>query len=120
MKAPPVNYGPARNDSTSYLETQPFPESPKLETNPFVFAWIWFWYSVPTRIVMVLLGGHFLLTLPLLSSLGAAGDELRIFAQFSYAIVFIWAMYDNNFDGKLRRIGRDCNRKKLKPEMPSP
>ena len=116
MKVPPVNYGPARKATRALPDTPPSDWPPKLETNPFIRAWIWIWYNVTFRILFVLMPGHFLLTLPLLKYLGVEGEHIKIFAQWSYAAFFIWGMYDNNFDRNLRRIGLDYNRKKLRPE----
>ncbi len=55
---------------------------------------------------MVLLPGHFLLTLPLLRNLGLEGEDLRTFALGSYCGIMLWAIVDNDFETNLRKIGR--------------
>lgn len=90
---------------------------PGIEQNRLKRAWIWFWFSVPTRFLFVMLPGFALFMLPIAHLMGARGYGLQTFLVIAYAVVFCWAMVDNDFDTNLRRIGRDVDRKP-RPEPP--
>lgn len=83
------------------------------ETNKLNRAWIWFWYNTTTRFLLVLLPGHFIFTIPLLAYFSVDGEIIRNFAIFSYVLVIILAMCDNDYTN-LNRIGLDTNRKPLR------
>lgn len=86
-----------------------------IEKRRLVRAWIWFWYSEATRLLFVMLPGHFILTAPLLYGLGVPDEHFSTALGLVYALVFVWAMVDNDFEN-LERIGLDTNRRKLPPE----
>jgi RsiW-degrading membrane proteinase PrsW (M82 family) len=75
-------------------------------------AWIWFWYSDATRLLLVLLPGHFVVTLPLGYALGMR-EGLRDWAVFTYVAGFVWAMSDSDFT-RLEEIGLDAHRRPLR------
>ena len=83
------------------------------ERNRLKRLWISFWYRDLTRFVMVLIPGHYLITLPLAFKLGVEGDALRAFATFSYLGVLVWAVGDNDYSYNLGRIGLDACHKPL-------
>jgi hypothetical protein len=87
------------------------------ETRPLVRAWIWFWYNDTTRLLLILLPGHLLLTLPLLYWLGLSGESLKNGAIALIAAGYFWAFLHNDYT-QLHRIGLSTNRKPLRPKNP--
>lgn len=87
------------------------------ETRPLVRAWIWFWYNDVTRLLLILLPGHLLLTLPLLYWLGFTGESLRTGTSLLIATGYFWAFIDNDYS-QLHRIGLSVYRKPLRPKKP--
>jgi hypothetical protein len=91
-----------------------------LETNRFKRAWIWFWYSNATRLLLVLLPTYFVVLLPALAQLGLDVDQQRAIATITYLALLSWAIKDNDYT-QLERIGLDVNRRPLGPvEKPTP
>lgn len=81
---------------------------PPQETNKLKRAWIRFWYNDITRLLFVLLPGHYLFTLPILVYFGVDGEIIKSFAMFSYVLVFCAGMCFSDYTN-LHRIGRDTN-----------
>ena len=75
-------------------------------------AWIWFWFNDWTRLLVVGLGGHLLLFIPVLYVFGVQGEALRSAAMGLYIAVFGWAMVDNDYT-QLHKIGLDVYRRPL-------
>jgi len=75
-------------------------------------AWIWFWYSDITRMLVVMVPSYFIILIPLLMYFGVQGETLRQTVMFTYIAVFMIAMMDNNYEN-LNKIGLDVNRKKI-------
>lgn len=87
--------------------------NPPLETRTLVRAWIWFWYSDTTRILLVLLGGHLLVTGPLLYLIGVPESIFSKALGAVYLFGFLLAGLDNDYSN-LRRIGLNEYRKPLR------
>jgi hypothetical protein len=83
------------------------------ETNKFKRAWIWLWYNDVFRIFGVVLGGHLLISIPLLKILGVNGHFIKDFALYSYVAILMLAFMLNDYSN-LRRIGLDEYRRPLK------
>ncbi len=76
------------------------------------YFWIWFWYNTTTRILFVLIPGHFIFSVPLMFYLNVQPELFKDILIFSYIFVITIAIIDNDFS-KLRKIGLDEYRKKL-------
>lgn len=83
------------------------------ETNRLVRAWIWFWYNDVTRFLLILLPGHFIITLPILMYFEVSGEFAKNFAIFSYMLGIVFAMCDNDYTN-LHRIGLTTDRRKMR------
>ncbi len=81
--------------------------------HPVHRAWIWFWFNDWTRLLVVGLGGHLLLFIPLLYALGVQGEALRSASIGLYLAILGWAMVDNDYTN-LNKIGLDVYRRPLK------
>lgn len=78
--------------------------------------WIVFWFNDYTRVLLVLFGGHLLLTAPLtyaiLLFIGLPAEHWRLCFVFPYLSILGWALLDNDYS-KLRRYGRNEYGKKI-------
>jgi pilus assembly protein TadC len=64
--------------------------------------WRRFWYNDVSRMLFVLLPGHFLVTVLPLALLGLRGQALKSWTIFVYIAVFLWALVDNDFTKKYK------------------
>lgn len=82
-----------------------------IEHRRLVRAWIWFWYCDATRLA-VLLGVHVPLVLLGFYAVGGPSEYQHTVAFWAYAVVFGWALLDNDYT-QLERIGLDVYRRPL-------
>ena len=83
-----------------------------MKINNLEHAWIWIWYNDVTR-VFVLLGLPVVPIVLIVSVMFGPGEYLRTVALVTYMLFFVWMVIDNDYS-KLRRIGMNEYRKKLK------
>lgn len=76
------------------------------------YLWIWLWYNDITRILFVLLPGHFIFSIPLMLYFEVPANYFSDGLVASYVVILLIAMLDNDYSN-LRKIGLDEYRKKL-------
>lgn len=88
----------------------------KTETNKLKRAWIWFWYSELTRVLLILFPSYFIFLIPTLLYAGVGAESMAPILTGVYMAGFLWAITDNDFEN-LRRIGLDVYRQPLKKDL---
>lgn len=69
-------------------------------------AWVRCWFSDCFRMGVVLLPTYFVVVLPLLYLVGVPASAMSNTAAFIYAMGFVWAMCDNDYETRWR-VGQD-------------
>ena len=63
-------------------------------------AWLRFWFNDYTRMIGVMMGGHLIITGPLIFVILSHFDALEHFrtvGAFLYSFILIWAILDNDY-----------------------
>lgn len=63
-------------------------------------AWLRFWFNDYTRMIGVMMGGHLIITGPLIFVILSHFDALEHFrtvVAFLYSFILIWAILDNDY-----------------------